>query len=149
MSRMPILPKWALPPTMPSAYEFESATALEMTAKVYGAMSQMIKDYNTFADEINEEIRSFTGSSSEEIQNFKKSIEQRLICEFNKMDAAFAKMKTDTVKYADGKISEIYEQYLDGQITQVINQKIAAGEIDITLVYDPETESLNMTTEEV
>lgn len=146
MSRIPMLPRWVLPPTLPSIYESESATALEMVAKIYGAMSEMIADYNSFVDEINAEIRTFTSSSSAEIDNFRKYVEQRLICKFNDLDARYNEIKTDMLRYADEKVAAIYEQYLDDQLSQLINEKIAAGEIEITLVYDPETESLNMTT---
>ena len=146
MSRIPLLPRWVLPPTFPSVYDSESATAIEMTAKLYGAMQKMIEDYNNFADQLNEEIKSFTGSSSEEISNFKKSIEERLICKFNDMDARLHEAKVSIHDYADQKIADIYEQYLDAHMSQLINEKIAAGEIEITLVYDPETESLDITT---
>ena len=57
MSRIPMLPRWVLPPTLPSVYDSESATTLEMTSKLYGAMSKMVEDYNSFVDGINEEDR--------------------------------------------------------------------------------------------
>jgi uncharacterized protein YdcH (DUF465 family) len=146
MFRIPFLPRWVLPPTFPSLHDAESATAIEQTAKVYGAMQKMIEDYNNFTDQINKEIETFTSSSTEEINEFKKSIEQRLICKFNDMDARLHEIKAGIPVYADQKIADIYEQYLDAHMSQLINEKIAAGEIDITLVYDPETESLDITT---
>ena len=145
MSRIPLLPKWVLP-SGSSIYDLESATLSEMVPKLYGAMRNLINDYNNLADELNEEIRNFTGSSSKEIANFKKSIENRLICQFQAMDTAFAKMKVDILKYSDDKIAEIYDQYLNGYVDQRISEKIAAGDINITLVYDPVTESLNVVT---
>jgi uncharacterized protein YdcH (DUF465 family) len=127
-------------------YETESATPIEMTAKLYGAMQKLIEDYNGFADQINKEIETFTSSSATEIDNFKKSIEQRLICKFNDMDARLNEVKVEIPAYVDKKVADIYEQYLDGYMSQLINEKIAAGDINITLVYDPASESLSITT---
>ena len=146
MLRIPLLPNWVLPPTLPSVYDSESKTAIEMTAKVYGAMQKLIEDYNNFADQINKEIETFTSSSETEISEFKKTIEQRLICKFNDMDALLHEVKAGIPAYVDQKVADIYEQYLDGHMSQLINEKIVAGDIDITLVYDPASESLSITT---
>lgn len=145
MSRIPLLPLWVLP-SVTSVYDLESSTVSEMVPKVYGAMRNLIEDYNKFAEEINQTILTFTGSSNEEIANFKQTIEQRLICKFNDMDARYNEIKVELMRYSDAKISEIYDHYLNGYANQLINEKIASGDIEITLVYDPETESLNMTT---
>lgn len=146
---MRLLPKWALlnPPSV--VYDFESVTPLQQTARVYGAMNKMIEEYNSFADQINKEISEFIGSSEAEISNFKESVEKRICCKFEALDAAFAKMKVDTAVYVEAKIVDTYQQQVHDQLSQIVNEKIAAGDIDITLVYDPVTESLNMTTAEV
>lgn len=147
--RIPLLPKWVLPFPMASVYESESATAIERTALINGAMNKLIEDYNAFVDQLNEEIRSFTGATTEEIQNFKQSIEQRLICKFNDMDARISTQQVELRKYADAAIANTYQLYLNGELSRLISEKIAAGEINITLVYDPETESLNIQPTEV
>lgn len=146
---MRLLPKWALVHPLPSVYDFESVTAIQQTARVYGAMQEMIREYNNFADQINKEIVDFIGSSATEISNFKESVEKRIRCKFEEMDAAFAKMKVDVTNHADAKIVEIYQQQIHDQLEQIVNEKIASGDIPITLVYDPETESLNMAISEV
>lgn len=145
MDRIPVMPRWVIP-TLPSVFDTESATPIEMVAKCYGAMRVMMEDYNTLAAEITEEIEKFTTGSTTEIENFKEYVEQRLICKFNELDAKYAAIKTEMLQYSDEKIAEIYERYLDAELSRLVNEKIAAGEIDITLVYDPNTESLNMTT---
>lgn len=146
MSRIPMLPRWVLPPTMPSVYDTESATTLEMVAKCYGAMRELMGDYNKFADQINEEIRQLVTGNTAEIDNFKKYVEQRLICKFNELDTKYAMIKTEMLQYSDEKVSEIYERYLDEELSRLINAKIAGGDIEITLVYDPATESLDIRT---
>ena len=146
---MRLLPKWALLAPPSAAYDLDSVTPLQQTARVYGAMNEMIREYNTFADQINKEIEEFVGASETEISNFKESVEKRIRCKFEELDAAFTKMKVDLTAHADSKIAETYEQYMAGYAGQIISEKIAAGELKITLVYDPETESLNMATGEV
>lgn len=111
MSRLPLLPKWVLPPTMPSNYDHESATALEMVAKCYGAMRKVVEDYNTFVDEINEEIKSFTSSSNEEIANFKQSVDQRLACKFKDLDALLAKITLEIKKNTDDKLEKAFSVF--------------------------------------
>lgn len=146
MFRIPLLPRWGIINPYPSSFDYDSRTVMEQTAKMYSAMNALIKDYNEFVDQLNKEIETFTSSSTKEISEFKQSIEQRLICKFEDMDARLSEVKAGIPTYADQKIAAIYEQYLDAHMSQLINEKIAAGDIDITLVYDPETESLNITT---
>lgn len=147
---MRLLPKWALLDPPSAIYDLESVTPLQQTARVYAKMQEMIREYNNFADQINNEIVAFIGSSETEISNFKESVEKRISCKFEEMDAAFSKMKVDIAKYVDAKIVEVYQQTIHDQLSQIVSEKIASGDIDITLVYDPETESLNITaTEEV
>lgn len=146
---MRLLPKWALLDPPSPIYDLESVTPLQQTARVYAKMQEMIREYNEFADQINRETVEFIGSSETEISNFKESVEKRIGCKFKEMDAAFSKMKVDIAKYADAKIVEVYQQMIHDQLSQIVSEKIASGDIDITLVYDPETESLSMTTGEV
>ena len=111
MSRLPLLPKWVLPPTMPSIYYSESSTALEMVAKCYGAMRKVVEDYNTFVDEINEEINSFTSSSNEEIENFKQSVDHRLACKFKDLDALLAKITLEIKKNTDAQLEKAFSVF--------------------------------------
>ena len=71
---MQLLPKWVLPPTLPAIYDLESATALEMTAKVYGAMQTLIEEYNKFADSVNTTMETFTEDEAEARKKFETDI---------------------------------------------------------------------------
>lgn len=71
---MQLLPKWVLPPTMPSIYDLESYTALEMTAKVYGAMNTLIAEYNKFADSVNAALGTFTDEETAARTNFETEV---------------------------------------------------------------------------
>ena len=61
MYRLPLLPKWVLTNKLPAFYDMESGTAIEQTAKIYGAMQGMIKDYEKFAEEFAAAATTFSG----------------------------------------------------------------------------------------
>lgn len=150
MSRIPLLPLWEFPNTSPAFYESESFTAQEMTAKAYGAMRNMVADYNKFAEEINREIETFTGSSNAEVQNFKESVEQRLRCKFEDLDARMGEIKAETLRYAAEHLENaapgalpVISEADEGKLLQVIGGKWAAA--IPAFVYDPVTEAISLT----
>lgn len=146
MSRLPVLPAWVLPPTLPSVYESESATALEMVAKVYGATKTVVEDYNKFVYEINKEISGFTSSSAAEIENFKKSIEQRLDCQFKAMNTKMADVGIELQKNALDHFKRYVEEGLRETAEDAIIDLVAAGTIKVDVVYDPDHEEITIVT---
>ena len=70
------LPIWNLTDKLPAFYDLESGTAIEQTAKVYGAMRTLIDEYNEFATNINKEIAKFEASTDMDIDIFKTEIRQ-------------------------------------------------------------------------
>ena len=64
------LPYWHLVNPLPSFHDAESGTVIEMTAKVYGAMNDLIAEYNAFAEKANAEIDVFEQKTTEEQQAF-------------------------------------------------------------------------------
>ncbi len=110
MSRIPMLPRWMLP-SMSSIYDLESSTISEMVPKLYGTMRALIDDYNEFVDDINTQIQTFTGSSEEEIANFKKAIEDRLRCKFNDLDAKLSRIVLDMKQYTDITMSRAFDVF--------------------------------------
>lgn len=53
------LPYWILTNPRPSFHDVESATVQQMTAKVYGAMNELIEEYNSFVEESNANIEKY------------------------------------------------------------------------------------------
>ena len=128
---MELLPKWVLPPTMPSIYETESFTALEMVAKVYGAMNELITEYNKFVDSVNTQMETFTAETEEQYNLFAVGLRQ----EFQ-----------DFIDVVDIKIKSLEEKVTEtsADIVKAVNDAIARGDVYIVEEYDPETESLNL-----
>lgn len=50
------LPHWVLTDLQPAIYDNESVTAVQMVAKLYAKMQELITTYNEFADQVNAEM---------------------------------------------------------------------------------------------
>ena len=84
------LPHWALTCKIPAFYDLESASSIEMTAKLYKAMQDLIEEYNRFVDELNLYLEEFEQSTNQNMDEFKNCISDMLArhiqCIDNKMD---------------------------------------------------------------
>lgn len=70
------LPKWMICDKFPAMYDLESATAIEQTAKVYGAMQTLIDEYNKFAERVNKIIDDFETYATKENEEFRVALRQ-------------------------------------------------------------------------
>ena len=102
------LPLWNMPDTFPTVYDLQSGTVIEMVSKVYGAVRDLIAEYNEFAQGVNNEIKDFKGVNTEEIQNFVTGIETRINCKFLELDNALAEYRRDLRRDA-ADLTEIAE----------------------------------------
>lgn len=69
-----LLPKWIMTSKHPAFYDAESGSAIEQTAKVYGAMNKLIEEYNAFVDELNKKINEFEAGVTTSNEEFKTCI---------------------------------------------------------------------------
>ena len=124
-----LLPRWNYPDSTPAFYDNESLTAIQASAKVYGKMNELVKEYNKFADECNKKISEFEYSTIEELNTFEASMRQ----EFQ-----------DFIDAIENHI-RVHEANINEEIKDVLNQGLTEGSITITGVYDESSESLNLT----
>lgn len=124
------LPKWALPNNYPAFYDTESATAIEMTAKLYGAMSSFADEYNKFADDVNKVIEEFVAKGAEDYLVFQMKMEQ-LYSDFVKV--VELKYQSQDV-YLQGAVAQIIAE-LPVKLEETINNMYTSGEFD-ELVYN-------------
>lgn len=133
------LPKWVLTNPRPSIYDSESATAIEMTAKLYQAMTDMIDEYNKFTENVEKNIEEFEQETNKDIQEFTVSLRQ----EFQDfIDVVEMKLQEQ-----DKEIQNAYDYLvtnLNKTVKQQINAEIQNGTFEVGVAYVPETESLNM-----
>jgi hypothetical protein len=117
---MQVLPKWIIANPFPALHDFESLTVLDQTARIYGAMNQLIDEWNKMIEQLSAFEKSET-ESREEFELKLTKVIREFICSWEQ--------KTNDIQ----------------EFTRtVINEAIQAGGLKITEVYDPETESLNM-----
>ena len=117
---MQVLPKWIIANPFPALHDFESLTVLDQTARIYGAMNQLIDEWNKMI----EQISAFEKSETETREEF----ELRLTKVIREFICSWEQKTNDIQEFT----------------RTVINEAIQAGKLKITEVYDPETESLNM-----
>ena len=68
------LPFWHLTSKTPAFVDADSATVLEQTAKLYGAMQEMIEEHNSFMESMTKTINDFTVNTQEDLEKFKTCI---------------------------------------------------------------------------
>lgn len=118
---MQVLPNWVLANKYPAIHDYESLTVVEQTARIYGAMNALIEEFNNLADRAN----NFAESEQEARKEFELQI-TKVMNEFRCCMEQYMKLN------------------LEGTAEKLLNEAITAGNISITEVYDPVTESLNM-----
>ena len=51
------LPNWSIPDLHPAFFDNESATTIEMVAKLYGKIQTLIEAYNTLEKELSDDVK--------------------------------------------------------------------------------------------
>lgn len=133
--KVPFLPMWNLQPNRPCFYDSDSATMLELAAKMQAAFNSMVEDYNNFAKSINEQITTFISSTSANQETFQSGIRQEIqnfIADVNLRLAEMQSTLDDTI----ANINTI--------AVTTINKAIADGKLNVAVVHNPGTEDLNI-----
>ena len=126
------LPFWRLTNKTPAFYDTESGTAIEQTAKVYAAMQEMTEDFIKFTQEMATRMTDFQDQISTSDTEFK-----RCMCE----------LMENYIQSVDHKVNEIIaymKTHLDETATQLINEAIRNGNIEVATEYNEATEELNI-----
>lgn len=133
------LPNWCLTNEQPSFYDTESATAIEMVAKLYGKMQELISDYNKNFEEftstfeefkkgVNDNFELFSTELRQEFQDFIDVVELKIKDQDAKID--------DAVDYMKNKIVSTTQN--------IVINALANEDIYAKMNYDDVTESLEI-----
>ena len=136
---MKLLPKWVLTNEFPSIYDSDSKTVLEQTARLYGAMNDLITEYNSFAENVNALITDFTNSATQNQKEFEISIRQEFQDFIDVIEIKVQQQQTEI----DSAVSYMQDNIIS-TTSKIINDGIANGRIVINTVYDPNNENLNI-----
>lgn len=134
-----LLPKWVLVNKRPSINDSESLTVIEQTAKIYGAMNDLITEYNSFADRVNQIITDFTADTTKNNNEFEIAIRQ----EFQDFIDVIEIKCADQESKVDGAVSYMHENII-GTTKKIINDAIAKGELVVNTYYNEATENLDI-----
>ena len=136
---MYLLPRWVLTNPKPSAYDSESATAIQMVAKVYKAMNDLIEEYNKFADEVNSKILEYQNSLTEDNEEFKECITKTVENYIKSID-----IKIDKQDLVIQNAVDYMKENIVDTTNELVNKAIEDGKIAVYEDYDSATESLNL-----
>lgn len=129
MQRLPI---WVLNHRYPSVFDSESKTCIEQTARVYGAMQDLIDEYNKFAEETNKTLEAFEKEMREDNTEFK----EKIVCLMENYIKSIDQTVNNAVMYM--------KTNLPVTLAELLNKGIKDGTLTVGTAYDEVTESLNL-----
>lgn len=129
------LPKWILTKSRPAFYDTESGTAIEMVAKLHGAMNELISECNNINEEMQKTWATFKINSEEDYELFKMSVQQSFQDLSKVVELKLMQIETDFEKEIEESTEkatqELYQKLFDGVVaanmehTEEINELLA------------------------
>lgn len=146
------LPHWAVASKQPGFYDTESATAIDMTAKIYYKIQELIEHYNNWVDNTNQLIDEFTSSTNQDIETFKIALRQEFQDFIDVVDLKLASQDKDiqdAIDYMKANLTQtiiniINNMESNGELDEAILHALASS-LTIQETYIPETEELLLT----
>lgn len=122
------LPHWVLTDKFPAFYDTESLTAVEQTARLYGAMQELIDEYNKFVDSLNSELENYEKGITEKIETFEVGVNQKFDDFIKVVELMFDKHTlevTETINYIKSNTSSaisgiIKEMRENGELSEAV-----------------------------
>lgn len=135
------LPKWVLTNPFPAFFDGESGSAIEQTAKVYGAMQELIGEHNQFMNDLQKQIDDFENGTTKEFECFKKCVTQLIE---NHVKAVDERLIQQDLKIVDAM--NYMKDHIEETTEKLVNEGIESGRFDVAVSYNEETESLDFIT---
>ena len=134
-----LLPYWVVPDSLPAFYETEGATAIQMVAKLYGKVNEIVEDYNHFVDNINAAIQEFETPTNKNIEDFKTCVTKIMNDYIETIDTKI-NMQDDKIQDA----IDYMKNNITDTVTNLFNQALQNGDITASLnvEYNESTEEL-------
>ena len=154
------LPHWVLTDLQPAFYDVESGTTLQQTARMYAKIQDLIDIYNEFVTKINRYITDFENGIIEDFECFKNCIIKTMNDYIETIDMKINIQDTtiaDSIERQDQAIENKFNEqdqnienainYMKDNIvattTNIINQAIANGDLNVGFEYNPSDEALD------
>lgn len=68
------LPNWTFPFSLPSALDTESLTPIEMNARMYGAMKDLIDEHNKWVNDVNRQLAEFEKAEEQKRNDYEEKL---------------------------------------------------------------------------
>lgn len=154
------LPHWVLTNYQSAFYDSESGTVLQAMARIYPKIEELITDYNNYVKQIDNLITEFQNGMIKDFECFKNciiktmteyiesidtkmSVQDSVIADkFNEIDETIANKFTEQDEKIDNAI-EYMKDNIIAAATNIINQAIENGSLNVGFEYDPTTEELD------
>ena len=126
------LPHWALINKTPAVYDLESATAIEMVSKLYGAMQTLIDEYNKYTETLNKNIDTYETDLTKANDEFRRTMEMFVNNFIECVDTKIDKQNVAIATALDG-IIETAKTITENAIKNgaILNDKTAREKINL------------------
>lgn len=147
MGRLNILPVFKFPDTIPSVYDRESKTCIEMTAKVYNAMRELQLDYEKFITGTIEYQKEFESRIVKIMHDYIHSIDMKIDAQNLSITNAIEYMTTNLKTSITELITEMknngeLDEAILNAIDNIGNRVTTLENTEYTLEYEEGTENL-------
>lgn len=155
------LPHWCLTDLQPAFYDTESGSVIQLVARIYPKIEELVVNYNSFVDEINRYVDEFESGMIADFDCFKnciiktvneyiETIDTKINLQDSKIEDAIARQDQSIAdKFAEqDEIIADAVAYMKNKIvaitTSIFQQALADGTIMAELVttYDENDESI-------
>lgn len=133
------LPFWVLTDLQPAFYDSESGTVLQQLSRIYPKIQEVINSYNDFVREVNRYIDEFENGIIEDFNCFKNCIIKTMNDYIESIDTKINLQDMDIQNAIDYMKNNIV-----ATTTNVVNQAIQNGDINISITYDSPSEGLSI-----
>lgn len=155
--RIKPLPHWVLTDLQPAFYDTESVTTIEMLAKIYPKIEELISDYNYYVDQINKTIKEFEDGIISDFNCFKNciidtmndyitSIDMKITLQDNKIEESINNQN----EIIDNAVNYM-KNNLVSTLSLLFDDALREGKINAQLVedYDNVNETLSFSIEAI
>lgn len=132
------LPFWVLTDLQPAFYDSESGTVLQQLSRMYPKIQEVINSYNDFVREVNRYINEFENGIIADFECFKNCIIKTMNDYIESIDTKINLQDMDIQNAIDYMKDNIV-----ATTTNVINQAIANGDLNVGFEYNPSDEALD------
>lgn len=123
------LPYWYLTNPRPATYDSESGTVVEMTAKLYKAMQEMVEEHNNFSSTITEQLEKLKTETDLSTETFRTCIQNIVENHIKSVETKLHKQDLLIKEYGEF-IHETAQRYVADEVKDVVEKMKQTGELD-------------------